>query len=205
MPSRLVLAVRRWTRALVPSGPQLLMHYPGRNSPVQIDIPKSYQVRSYRDGDISGWVSLLSANGELGPWDEGRAREAFEAVAAGMQFFVLFEGHQIVACSSVNDKVIEGEQVWEIGWIATHPQHQRKGLGSHATTVAVQAALTLAPRDIVLRTDDYRLPAIRTYLKLGFVPTCGHPTYGDRWNKVFVQLGDEYQHHNPASLAKAHR
>ena len=40
-----------------------------------------------------------------------------------------------------------------------------------------------------LSTDDFRLPAIRTYLKLGFEPYLVHENQRERWRKVLAAIG----------------
>jgi mycothiol synthase len=40
----------------------------------------------------------------------------------------------------------------------------------------------------VLETDDFRLPAVRTYLRLGFVPEPRTPGDARRWSKVLRNL-----------------
>jgi hypothetical protein len=41
---------------------------------------------------------------------------------------------------------------------------------------------------VVLETDDFRLPAVRTYLRLGFVPEPRTPGEARRWSKVLRNL-----------------
>jgi mycothiol synthase len=40
----------------------------------------------------------------------------------------------------------------------------------------------------VLETDDPRLPAIASYLGMGFVPLYAAPDHETRWSAVFAQL-----------------
>jgi len=40
-----------------------------------------------------------------------------------------------------------------------------------------------------LETDDYRLPAIKTYLNLGFEPLLVHENQRDRWRNILSALG----------------
>jgi hypothetical protein len=42
-------------------------------------------------------------------------------------------------------------------------------------------------------TDDHRLPALKVYLGLGFRPDLGHPSYAERWERLFAQLGERYR------------
>jgi mycothiol synthase len=40
----------------------------------------------------------------------------------------------------------------------------------------------------VLETDDERLPAIKVYLALGYVPQYPDASHEDRWSKIFRAL-----------------
>src|SRR5437867_1211929 len=57
----------------------------------------------------------------------------------------------------------------------------------HAPPESARPAAALAARglaDSVLETDDWRLPAIATYLKCGYLPEPREPIDHDRWEKV---------------------
>ena len=43
-------------------------------------------------------------------------------------------------------------------------------------------------------TDDFRLPAVKLYLKMGFVPDFEHGSYHDRWTRLARDLAPEYTH-----------
>jgi mycothiol synthase len=108
------------------------------------------------------------------------------------QFFAA-SGAQLAACAGVHDAVIDGVEYWEIGWVASHPAHRGRGLGGQVTAAAVGHALALGGRPVVLRTDDFRLPAIKVYLQLGFVPLFDHPSYPERWRLIASRLGPGYE------------
>ena len=172
--------------------PQLLMWYPHSQPPTREELGEEYLLRSYRKGDETGWVELLNVNGELGKW----SRERLEAEIRGnlvqdAQFFVV-AGRRIVAAAGVYNGQWDGEKCWEIGWVARDPRHRGKGLGRQATAAAVGAARSLPERPIFLKTDDFRMAAIKIYLQLGFVPDWAHSSYRPRWQEIFARLGDKY-------------
>ena len=39
-----------------------------------------------------------------------------------------------------------------------------------------------------LKTDDFRLPAIKTYLNIGFKPDLSTDDYKERWEKIYENL-----------------
>ena len=52
--------------------------------------------------------------------------------------------------------------------------------------IAVWAFKTQGMKTARLRTDDWRIPAIKTYLKAGFTPDItSEPDYKERWEKIF--------------------
>ena len=189
--------MRAWTRAvrrLLPGAaapPQLVMWYPQGRSPPSPELEEGYGLRPHCVGDDAAWLALLEANGELGAWDlERLQRDAKGQLAPGTPLFAL-QGERIVAAAGVYGRSVAGVTSWEVGWVACHPCHAGKGLGRAATASAVQAALTLERRPIVLKTDDHRIAAVKSYLRLGFVPEYGHPTYPSRWEAIFAKLGPE--------------
>jgi mycothiol synthase len=137
-------------------------------------------------------MALLNANGQLGKWDLDRVRREIDGslVIKGQQFALC--GDEIVAAAGVYDRHRGGKDAWEIGWIASHPGHRGRNLGGQVTARALAVALQLGPRPIYLLTDDFRLPALKVYLKLGFVPDMGHPSYAGRWQAIFERLGESY-------------
>jgi mycothiol synthase len=76
----------------------------------------------------------------------------------------------------------------ELGWVAGDPAQAGKGLGM-AVSAAVTARLIAAGyRDIHLYTEHWRLAALKTYLKLGYVPFLYTPEMPERWRAICEQL-----------------
>ena len=177
--------------------PQLILWY-GREAAPDLPEMAGYRLRTYRPGDEEGWLALLQANGELGRWDRQRLESVLKE--ARVQLFVECSG-QLVACTGCNDRTRELRPCWEIGWVAVHPAFQGRGLSKFIVGAAVAQAKSLGPRPIYLLTDDFRLPALRCYLKLGFAPNSSHPSYPRRWADIFARLGADYQALKPKFVA----
>lgn len=188
--SRIVRRLRR--RRCGEVLPQLRMVYTGPGSPDPgPPLVAPYRLRPYRPGDESAWIALLNGDGrrELGAWTPERLRvEILSHLVTGTQHFV-WSGDTAAAGAGVYER---SPSCWEVGWVATLWQHRGRGLGRRVTAAAVAAALGLPSRPIFLFTDDFRLPAIRLYLDIGFLPDCIHPSHSDRWGAVFDQLGPRY-------------
>ena len=193
-----VRAVRHSLYAVLKSAPppQLQMWYRKGDALEERNLPAGYQLRPYRLGDEDAWTELLNDNGELGAWDRDRIqREVVGDLVNEAQFFVV-RGEELVATSGLYNRNLDGTACWEIGWIATHPQHQGKGLGCAVVAASLRSALERGGRSVFLRTDDFRLPALKLYLKLGFIPDYSDTTYGERWRAIFEKLGQDYAIYN---------
>lgn len=173
--------------------PQLIMWYLHEDAP-EVRPVDNCLVRIYKPGDEDSWLELLQSNGELGDWDRGRIDQVL--ADTHVQLFAEYEG-QIVGCTGVNDRVRERGICWEIGWVAVHPTFQGRGIGKLITGAAVAKAQELGPRPIYLLTDDFRVPALCSYLKLGFAPDGSHGSYAERWEEIFARLGPDYQVYKP--------
>jgi len=173
--------------------PQLVMWYTRSIAPVTEALPEGYQLRCYREGDQQSWMDLFNANEQLGRWDAARVEGELGGPLIGDGQFFVVNGEDIVACAGVHDRLRNQEPCWEIGWIAVHPQHAGRKLGYIVTAAAVAKVIEREKRPIYLLTDDFRLPALKTYLKLGFKPDMGHASYAPRWQRVFAELGEAYE------------
>jgi len=62
-------------------------------------------------------------------------------------------------------------------------------LGTIVSTAATRRLIEAGYRRIYLLTDDFRLPAIRIYLALGYAPLFHAPGMPERWQVVLQQIG----------------
>ena len=72
----------------------------------------------------------------------------------------------------------------ELGWVAGSPAHAGRGLGTAVCAAVVRRFLTAGYRRVYLLTDDWRLPALKVYLKLGFVPYLFEAGMAARWQGI---------------------
>ncbi len=187
---RLLRRVRAWS-----AGPNLCMAFAGDAAPCS-ELPDGYALATAPISDAA-WAQLLSAGGELGPWDALRLHTEMALLVPETQVFLTGVDAQPVACAGVYERDPES---WEIGWIAVHPEHRRRGLGEAVTGLALQRAVELLPRAILLYTQDHRLGAIRLYLRLGFEPALRHRSHRRRWRAISKSLPREVAAHVVSSL-----
>ena len=93
-----------------------------------------------------------------------------------------------------------------VGWlhmVGVHPAYEGMGCGFCVSLAALRSLQALGVRECLLKTDDFRLPAVKIYLDLGFEPMYepDDEEMKSRWEAVFAKL-KEYKKpdHTPIRL-----
>ena len=77
----------------------------------------------------------------------------------------------------------------ELGWLASDPAHRGRGLGLAVSAAVTQRLIEAGYRNIHLYTEHWRLAALKTYLKLGYVPFLYLPEMPERWRVICEKVG----------------
>lgn len=179
----------KWRLHINRPKPQLVMWYRESRPPLLRPIPAEFTIRTFQPGDEEAMCALLDRNGELGPWDRARL-DRENATLVGSATYFACDGDRLVATAGVHDREFEGKPAWEIGWVATDPDYLGLGLGRYVTAAATRAALELPHREIFLKTDDHRLPAIAIYRDLGYQRDARTRSARKRWRAVGKAIAD---------------
>lgn len=175
----------------VPITDQLHMIWPERllHSPPTPTLPAGYALRQYRGEDEDKHAALMRKAG-FEQWNESLLQSMLRMLIPGGLFVVEHEAsREIVATAmAVHRPTLLHPQGGELGWVAAHPEHRGKGLGLAVSATAVNHFLGAGYTRIYLCTDDWRLAAIKTYLKLGFEPFYHGPGAEARWAKILPTL-----------------
>jgi mycothiol synthase len=145
------------------------------------------------DGFILEQVPLARA-GELAtllraafsdPWDEERVRRELGADNGVQAIYGIRHRRQLIATASARTIPPLYPHSGYVHWVGVDPAHRGRSLGKYVTAAVLVYFREAGLEDSVLETDDYRIPAIKTYLGLGFVPEYRTPEHRVRWSKVF--------------------
>ena len=159
--------------------------------PGELHPSPGYGLRTFRPGDEDAWLALLQS-GDFGMWNRTRlkvmlAGEHVKVPPEGI-FFVTVDDRPVGTASTYLHPRADGVAP-ELGWVVVAPEHRGQGLG----LLVCQAVLAYIGRlgfdHAYLLTDDFRLPAIMTYVKLGFETALIDPGHLARWAAVYQQLG----------------
>lgn len=184
------IVYREWVvgEPIRPSPPQLRLWQRDLDHLPPLSPPEGYTVRTFQAGDEVSWQVVLNSSGSLGSWTEERVQQQLRECGDPANVFLVFhQGRPVATACVVPHQTEEGTQ-WEVGWVAGDPLHRGKGIGYQAVLAALHRIRELGGREAYLWTDDWRLPAIQTYLKLGFEPDLDHESYPERWAKIREQL-----------------
>ncbi|HET8523541.1 MAG TPA: GNAT family N-acetyltransferase [Thermomicrobiales bacterium] len=172
--------------------PQLHMRHNLAALP-DLTVPAGYDLRRFTADDGPVWGDLMNENGELGEWDTARIDALFapESQLVPDGSFFITHGDRPVATAQL-DVHRDGPyaSMAELGWVAARPGNQGLGLGYVVCLAVMRYARAHGYPELFLRTDDPRLPAIATYLKLGFTPWMFDPTAPERWDQIRARLNE---------------
>jgi mycothiol synthase len=161
------------------------------NETVVDSLPSGYEYAEYDDCFDEKWISLINASGDftgLGIWTKDTLYTTIiEQLIPYGAVLVNWNGELIATlslCRSVQDVNFA-----VIMYALVSYDHRGRGLGDIMTQRAIQICQKNGIKEVRLLTDDYRMAAIKMYLRNGFLPvTENRRELEERWRKIFEQL-----------------
>ncbi len=159
--------------------------------PIIVETPCApYRLRAYRTGDEAAWEAIV--------WAVFQAKVAFGELAKDPAFrpervFFVTDGAN---CPVATATLWEVPEEYPSGMAVLHmvgslPGHRGHALGRIVSAAAMARAEAEGFSAIALKTDDARVPAVKTYLKLGFLPRPVDEGQAARWAGILQKLGRE--------------
>ena len=179
-----------------PGRAHLRMVWPETAPTTRIDprVPNGYFVRTYCRGDERCFLALM-AKMDFDSWaDEKLEYNMSRALPAGWFFAVDANSSEPVATAiCLHNYYSKFPFTGDLGWLACHPDHRGKGLGYTLAACVTNRFHEAGYSRIQLRTEYYRLPAIKTYLKLGYVPCLYCQEVYGLWEEICEKLKWPYK------------
>ena len=160
-----------------------------------IKFPAGYYMRSYKKGDGTGWCKCC-IGGSLGI--EEVSENAFEnrmlkdkTVNPENIYFLISPSGDIAG--TVTYQYTDDKDTGCIHMVAVEKNYQGKKLALPLNLYAVQKMIDDGKSKIILTTDDWRIPAIKTYLRADFKPVIksGDTEMQKRWAEVMAQINKQ--------------
>jgi len=164
---------------------QLQMIFPAEKL-ADVQIPKAadgFILRTYQEGDGQAYIDLMCAAGFQNDWNEERLQTTLKgAFKDGIFFAVEVSTGRLAATAMANLPNAEGK--CEFGWVGTDPAFRGKGLGNLVCAAVLNKFYREGQTKVTLLTDDFRVPAIKLYLKEGWKPLMADETHPRRWKAL---------------------
>lgn len=152
-------------------------------------VPEGYAVRSYQHGDEKAWCAIMDT-GIGSEWTVERCQQqltTLDQFRADGLFFVTSNGEPVGSACAWPDATGDFSQA-QVHMVCVRPEHRNKHLGHLLTLAVLRYLKDKGFRSAYLSTDDFRIPAIRAYLRLGFEPDFVEESHRLRWMQIFARL-----------------
>lgn len=152
---------------------------------IDFSVPENYYLRICNNDDNDELIKLMHLAG-FTDWDADKLQHALHLTVPD-GYFGLFAKTSNKCVATMMARHLSDERHpygGRIDWLAAAPEHQGRGLGFIVAAAATNRLLEIDYRNIYVTTDDQRLPAIKTFIKLGFIPDLYRQDMYARWQNV---------------------
>ena len=157
-------------------------------------LPRPFTFRWYHRGDEETWLRIWTlADAErhaAGPDTFARDFGSDEELLSKRQLYICdAHGLPIGTASAWFRANYHGKDYGLVHWVAIVPEFQGKGLSKPLISKVLIRLAGLGHERSMLVTQDYRTPAIKLYLKFGFLPELGNDDERAKWRGVRDRIG----------------
>lgn len=172
---------------------QLIMRWTNdHKKPQELQIPENCQIVRFTELDnaLDKWLDIMQYGLSDGKQDDAYYRDcmidSYPNYEEDKCFFVI-EGEKAVASLTVicDREKKEGY----IHMVACHESARGKGYGTLLNNVALITLKEEGMETAYLTTDDWRIPAIKSYLRADFMPDLSTDDFKERWSKIYGIIG----------------
>ncbi|HIZ19935.1 MAG TPA: GNAT family N-acetyltransferase [Firmicutes bacterium] len=168
--------------------PQLLMVSDLCAVPEDAPVPP-YGIRCMREGDEKAWETIIyEAFGVAVPSETLTGDPAYRPERV---WFAVDEQDRPVATASCWTTPDYADGCAVLHMVGLRPAYAGRRLGQAATVAAMREAKREGFSMMALRTDPFRFPAIKSYLRIGFRPIVIHAAHKEMWERILRQVGGE--------------
>ena len=174
---------------------QLIMNWENDNVEAKEPaLPAGIEVKIFPklENALAAWqdiVRYLDENGQLDTSGEYYkiAMLDYPNYEDELCYFLLVQGEPAATLTVICD--YEKKQGY-IHMVACKPEFRGRGLGRLLNEIAVYTLKEKKMNTAYLTTDDWRIPAIKSYLRAGFFPDLEtEADFKERWEKIYTSLG----------------
>lgn len=163
----------------------------------EYSLPHHFTVRPYRLEDRAAWIRLWRAGGLCLTDDDETEYQTNVMDLAQLGFeplrdTILVCGGGGVPVATISAFIRTDEKELGSGYItqvSADPSVRGMGVGSAMLSIVMRRMYDIGCEKVILLTQDYRLPAIKSYLNQGFEPSLSGEGMAARWDAIYQNLG----------------
>ena len=149
-----------------------------------IKLSKNYSLNKYSKDLDKTWIELLCLGEFDGEWNKYTFNEFISPIKRQEGSKVILENNTAIAATFASADIYEKKETGRLDFVVTHPDHRKKGLGKNICIAVINHFIEKKYEKVILQTEDWRIPAIAVYLKLGFKPVFTSKELEKRWNEI---------------------
>ena len=173
---------------------QLKMLFDADKTPLpELVVAEGFRLRTVADSDLARY-NELRVSVEFKAWNEEQLR-AFRSKVLPDSIFLIEEistGRFAASATAETTDAPEQPEIGVLGWVMTHPDLRGRHLGRSVSVAAMHRLREARYRLFSLKTDDFRLAAVKTYLDLGWKPWLYQEDMEGRWRALAETLQRDF-------------
>lgn len=164
---------------------QLKMWRPADEPLPPVNVPEGFTLRAMREGEEAAWARCCE--GEFGIAEasaEAFYRKSMHEISRERIFYICKDD---VPVATATAQVSDGEPY--LHYIAVHPDWRGHKLAKPLIAHVLRTHADNGLLGCYLTTDDFRVPALYTYLTIGYRPVLWTDDARERWENALRALG----------------
>ena len=164
----------------------------------EVSLPAGFALRAMGKDEMAAYNDLRGSAG-FTAWDDAAwEQETRPQISGGHLVIVETATGRLAASATAELPVPEQFHGFGLlGWVMCHPDFRGKRLGYAVCAAVMRMLYACGYRSFILATDDFRVPAVKTYLNLGWQPWLTEPDMEERWRNLAGVYKCSYESFRP--------
>lgn len=190
-PETFIMRIQKLAKDL-PKYPLLRMILNDLNNLPPFELPKDFQYKNLNHGNEEEFIKVMNHT-----FRKGLERDWFFNCFARdpefdpKNFFIIRTKNKepIAACAAWQTE-LKGSKIGLLEKLGVVENYQGRGLGRAIFLLCLHRLKERGFQEAMLFTEDFRIPAIRLFLSLGFKPLYDDKLNRNRWKKVMIKISN---------------
>lgn len=164
----------------------------------ELEIPSGFALRTLAKEELEEYNQLRCAAG-FPAWDaaEFKRESGLHLPGGHLVITEIATGRLVASATAENPEPERFHGLGLLGWVMCHPDFRGKRLGYTVCLAVMRLLASHGFRAFILATDNGRLPAVKTYLNLGWQPWLTKPGMEELWHGLADAYKCSYESFRP--------